>query len=202
MMDVIRLLAISGSIRRQSTNTEVLRALALLAPLWVTVRHYDGLATLPAFNPDLDGENMTPPAAVQDLRSQIANADAVVICSPEYAHGVPGSLKNALDWLVSVPDMVNKPTALVNASPRSIHAQLSLAETLSTMSMHLVADAPYVVPLVERGMTAEAIASDPALGTPLHNCLDALITAVSGNRQAAAVLAPAADDARLRLNHT
>src|SRR5688572_28949006 len=130
MMDVIRLLTISGSLRSRSTNTEVLRALALLAPLWVTVRQYEGLATLPGFNPDLDGENMTPPAAVQDLRSEIANADAIVICSPEYAHGVPGSLKNALDWLVSVPDVVHKPTALVNVSPRSTHAQFSLAETL------------------------------------------------------------------------
>ena len=85
---------------------------------------------------------MTPPPAVQDLRSKVVNADAIVICSPEYAHGVPGSLKNALDWLVSVPDVLAKPTALVNAS-RSIHAQASLAETLRTMSMHLVADSPF-----------------------------------------------------------
>jgi len=140
MTNDIRLLAISGSLRHRSSNTEVLRALALLAPPWVTVTQYEGLATLPAFNPDLDGEDMTPPTAVQDLRSQLANADAVVICSPEYAHGVPGSLKNALDWLVSVPDMVHKPTALVNASQRSTHAQLSLAETVRTMSMHLVAE--------------------------------------------------------------
>jgi NAD(P)H-dependent FMN reductase len=124
-MNDISLLAISGSLRVRSSNSEVLRALALLAPPLVAVRQYEGLATLPAFNPDLDGEEMTPPPAVQDLRSQMATADAVVICSPEYAHGVPGSLKNALDWLVSVPHMVLKPTALVNASPRSTHAGIT-----------------------------------------------------------------------------
>ena len=173
----IRLLAISGSLRHRSSNTEVLRALALLAPPSVTVTQYEGLAALPAFNPDLDDEAMTPPTAVRELRDQLANADAVVICSPEYAHGVPGSLKNALDWMVSVPGVVHMPTALVNVSPRSTHAQLSLAETLRTMSMHLVAEAPYVVPLVDRGMTSMAIASDPALAAPLCACLDALIVA-------------------------
>src|SRR5512134_730799 len=113
----MRVLAISGSLRAHSSNTEALLALALLAPPHVIVRQFDGLATLPAFNPDLDEEGMSPPPPVQDLRSQVASADAIVICSPEYAHGVPGSLKNALDWLVSDPRVVLKPTALVNVSP-------------------------------------------------------------------------------------
>ena len=187
-MTNVRLLAISGSLRVRSSNTEVLGALALLAPPWVTVRPYEGLATLPAFNPDVDGEAMTPPTAVQELRSQLANADAIVICSPEYAHGVPGSLKNALDWLVSVPQMIGKPTALVNASPRSTYAQLSLAETLRTMSLHLVGETPYAVPLENRGMTSTEIASDPTLAAPLRDCLDALVVAVAHDRQARAVL--------------
>lgn len=179
----IHLLAVSGSLRARSSNTEVLRALALLAPPHFTVRHFDGLATLPAFNPDLDEEGMTPPPPVQELRRQVTTADAVVICSPEYAHGVPGSLKNALDWLVSVPEMVAKPTALVNAS-RSTHAQASLAETLRTMSMHLVADTPFLIPLVDRGMTSTSIASDAALAAPLQDCLSALVVAVSNYRSA------------------
>src|SRR4030095_3213606 len=102
-MNDVRLLAISGSLRAGSSNTEVLRALTLLAPPRVTIEHYEGLAMLPAFNPDLDAEGMAAPAPVQNLRAQVQTADAIVICSPEYAHGVPGSLKNALDWLVSVP---------------------------------------------------------------------------------------------------
>lgn len=175
----IRVLAVSGSLRARSSNTEVLRALTLLAPPHVTVMQFVGLAALPAFNPDLDEEGMAPPAPVADLRNQLASADALVICSPEYAHGVPGSLKNALDWLVSVPDMVAKPVALINASPRSTYAQASLAETLRTMSTHLVADTPWLVRLPERGMTSVAIAADPALAAPLQDCLTALAVAVA-----------------------
>ncbi len=184
-MSQIRLLAISGSLRARSSNTEALRAMALLAPPSVTIRMYEGLATLPAFNPDLDEEGMTSPDPVQLLRAELADADALVICSPEYAHGVPGSLKNALDWLVSEPRMVYKPVALVNTSPRSTHAQLALAETLRTMSAHLVGETPYVVPLVVRGMTSVAIASDPALAAPLRRCLDALLAVAQHRRNGA-----------------
>ncbi len=115
---------------------------------------------------------------VQSFRAEVEAADGIVISSPEYAHGVPGSLKNALDWLVSVPQVVGKPVALVNASPRSIHAQASLAETLRTMSMALVSEMPFVVPLMERGLTAGAIAADRDLGAPLSDCIDALVVAV------------------------
>ena len=175
----MRVLTISGSLRARSSNTEVLRALTLLAAPHISVTHFEGLATLPAFNPDLDEEGLTPPAPVQDLRNQIASAHALVISSPEYAHGVPGSLKNALDWLVSVPDMLAKPVALVNASPRSTYAQASLAETLRTMSVHLVGETQWLVPLPQRGMTSTAIAADPSLAAPLRDCLAALEIAVA-----------------------
>lgn len=175
----MRVLTISGSLRARSSNTELLRALTLVAAPHVSVTHFEGLATLPAFNPDLDEEGMTPPAPVRDLRSQIVNAHALVISSPEYAHGVPGSLKNALDWLVSEPDLLAKPVALVNASPRSTYAQASLAETLRTMSVHLVGETQWLVPLPQRDMTSMAIAADPALAASLRDCLAALEIAVA-----------------------
>jgi NAD(P)H-dependent FMN reductase len=99
---------------------------------------YDRLAELPHFNPD--AEEQSPPALALDLRHRVGAADALVICSPEYAHGVPGSLKNALDWLVGGPEMVGKKVAVINASPRSTHAHESLKETIRTMSAHIVAD--------------------------------------------------------------
>ena len=105
-MNQIHLLAISGSLRARSSNAEVLRAVALLAPPQVTVRQYEDLATVPAFNPDLDEEDMTPPAPVQDLRNQVANADAIVICSPEYAHAVPGALDRALSLPTAADDLL------------------------------------------------------------------------------------------------
>src|SRR4030095_1463124 len=108
-MSPINLVGISASLRSRPTNTEVLRAAALLAPPSVQVTLFAGLAALPHFNPDLDVEGRVSPARVRDLRPQVAKADGLLICSPEYAHGVPGALKNALDWLVSGPEILYMP---------------------------------------------------------------------------------------------
>jgi chromate reductase, NAD(P)H dehydrogenase (quinone) len=163
----MRLLAISGSIRARSTNTEVLRAVELLAPADVHVTMYDGLATLPHFNPDLDEEGAVAPRPVAQLRDAVQTADALILCSPEYAHGVPGVLKNALDWLVSSPVIVHKRVALLNASPRSSHAIASLAETLRTMSAVLVPEEGVMLPLNGRRLDARQIASDPELSSTI-----------------------------------
>lgn len=183
------LLAISGSLRERSTNTEVLRAAALLAPPTVRVTLYDGLAKLPHFNPDLDREGAVLPVPVQELRAQVGAADGLLICSPEYAHGVPGSLKNALDWLVSGPEMPHKPIALLNASPRSTHAQASLAETLRTMSAQLVPGASIELPLGGRRLDAAGIAADPSLAHLLRSALTAMLAAVPAYQRVRASLA-------------
>ena len=173
----MRLLAISGSLRAHSSNGELVRALVTLAAPAIDVDLYDGLADLPAFNPDLDEEGMTPPAAVQRLRRAVGEAHGLVISSPEYAHGVPGALKNALDWLVSGPEMVSKPVGLLNASPRSVHAQQSLAETLRTMSATLVEDACVALPVSGRGLNAETIVADVELRAQLQSVLRAMASA-------------------------
>ena len=168
------ILTISGSLRARSSNTELLRAAQLVAdPSWV-FDHYDGLGQLPQFNPDLDFEGATPPDSVRDLRARIAAADALLISSPEYAHGVPGSLKNALDWMVSDAAMLGKPVALLNASARSAFAHPQLAETLRTMSTALVAEASIVVPLDGRRLNAAGIAADSELARLVRSALDAL----------------------------
>jgi NAD(P)H-dependent FMN reductase len=170
----MKILAISGSLRACSSNAELLRAAALVAgPSW-TFDFYDGLGTLPHFNPDLDAEGSTPPEPVRDLRARVAAADAVLICSPEYAHGVPGSLKNALDWMVSDAAMIGKPIGLLNASARSIFAHPQLAETLRTMSTRVIEGASITVPLEGRRLDAAGIAADPALAARLRGALDAL----------------------------
>jgi NAD(P)H-dependent FMN reductase len=178
----LNILALSGSLRARSTNTEVLRAAAILAPATVQLTLYSGLASIPPFNPDLDFEGAILPAPVQDLRRQIARADAVLICSPEYAHGVPGVLKNALDWLVSGTEIVHKPVALLNASPRSTHAQASLAEILRTMSAHVVADASVELPMSGRTLDAAGIAEAPDLADRLRGALDAIARAAADQR--------------------
>jgi chromate reductase, NAD(P)H dehydrogenase (quinone) len=128
----MKIIAICGSLRAQSSNLTMLRAAATIA---AEVEIYEGLANLPHFNPDDDVEAATPPPAVVALRKKLAEADGILISSPEYAHGVPGSLKNMLDWLVSDGALVDKPVALISASPvGGQFARDSLVETLTTMN--------------------------------------------------------------------
>ena len=171
------LLTVSGSLRAVSSNGAVLDAAAALAPAPVRVTRFDGLADLPAFNPDLDGEGAVPAPAVARWRAAIAGADALMICSPEYAHGVPGVLKNALDWLVASGEFIGKPVAVINASSRATHAWASLVETLRTMSADVVLDASITLPLDGRGPHADVILSDASLAAPLAAALDALVQA-------------------------
>src|SRR3974390_2006923 len=141
-MDV---LGISGSLRVASWNSMLLRALVCIATPGVQVDLYRDVGQLPLFNPDLEASDPPPVAA---LRSSINAADAVVIASPEYAHGVSGVIKNALDWMVGNESFVDKPVGLLNASPRTSIAQAALRETLATMSARVVPHACVTVPLL------------------------------------------------------
>ena len=174
----LRLLAISGSLRSASSNTTMLHALQSIAPVGVIVSLYDGLGDLPYFNPDLDGETDTPPPSVGQLRTQIGQADGLLISSPEYAHGVPGVLKNALDWLVSSLEFPHKPVALINISPRSTFVHASLSETLTTMSASLIADPTFTIALPGKGLDVAGMLADPQITQCLHAALDAFVRAV------------------------
>jgi NAD(P)H-dependent FMN reductase len=171
---LFNILTISGSLRSRSSNAELLRAIAIVAAETVRVTEYDGLADLPHFNPDLDGEGAIPPEPVARLRAMVAAADAILISSPEYAHGVPGALKNALDWLVSGAEIPGKPVALLNASPRSVHAHAQLAETLRTMSADVVEEASLTVPLSGRMLDAAEISADAEFARLLRESVRAL----------------------------
>jgi NAD(P)H-dependent FMN reductase len=175
----MKVLAIPGSLRAGSSNAALLRAAAALAPVGMQLLLYDGLGDLPHFNPDLDGEGQAPPAAVARLRSLVSASRGLVISSPEYAHGVPGSLKNALDWLVSHPDFAGKPVVLINASPTGgAHAQASLVETLRTMSARVLSDASVMTPVGRAKVDPQGNLSDPALASAVRQCLEALEAAI------------------------
>jgi len=190
-------LAISGSLRAQSSNTEVLRACAILAPPSINVTLFAGLRDLPHFNPDLDVEGAVLPGSVEHLRRAIDGADALLISSPEYAHGVPGTLKNALDWLVSSPAMVLKPIGLLNVSPRSTHAYASLAETLRTMSTALIPAASAELPLTRSLANADLIAGNPEFADRVRSCLESLRNAADHYRLRRAEMEGRADASRL-----
>lgn len=172
----VSLLAISGSLRATSANTSLLRAVIALAPDDVMITLYGGLVELPHFNLDLDGES--PPGPVLEFCRQLEVADGVLISCPEYAHGVPGSLKNALDWVVGSGEFVDKPVALINASPHSKWAIASLTEILTVMSARLVEDAAVTLPLSSNRIDEVGVISNPDLSNPLREGLDNFVRAI------------------------
>ena len=151
-----RVLCLCGSLRRVSSNRAALEAARQLAPASLELAMYDGLATLPLFNPD-DERDPLPPSVLA-LREAVGQADALLIACPEYAHGVPGAFKNLLDWLVGSLEFPGKPVLLLNASARgSYHAQEALAEVLRTMSAELLSTQPFPVALPGAGCTTDQI---------------------------------------------
>lgn len=135
MAHEFRILGISGSLRAASLNSLFLRAMALVSPDSVQFEIYSHLGAIPLFNPD--HEQLGHPA-VAHWQSALAQADLVLLASPEYAHGVTGVMKNALDWIVGSGELVDKPLAFPNISVRAKLAQSQLAETLQIMGCRLI----------------------------------------------------------------
>ncbi len=176
----MHILAISGSLRASSTNTTLVRAAIKLAPEGMQFTLYDGLGELPHFSPDIDGSDV--PTSITTLRSQLQAADGVLICTPEYAYGVPGSLKNALDWTVSSGEFVGKPVVVISASPSSLggdKAHASLLLTLTALSAEIVEGGTLIIPLIRTKLSADGSVSDPATAQALRSVLDALQKAIS-----------------------
>ena len=162
----MNVVAICGSLRAQSSNLRLLNKCIELAPPGMSIDIYTGLGDLPHFNPDLDVDE--PPPIVRALRNQLASAAGIIISSPEYAHGVPGSLKNGLDWLVSAGELVGKPLLLLNASLGGEYAQAALVETLKTMNWNVLVEASLLAPFAHKRM------EDPELHAQLRRALEAL----------------------------
>ena len=169
----MHILAISGSLRAASTNTALLRAAAQLVSADVTITLYNGLDDLPHFSPERDGDNA--PTAVSTLRTQLRQADAILICTPEYAHGIPGVLKNMLDWVVSSGEFVDKPVGVISAALEGDYAHASLTEILRTMSAHLIDGALLVISFIRTKINAEGRITDSPTEAALQSALNALI---------------------------
>lgn len=172
----MRFLAVSGSLRATSSNSALLRALPYLTDARVRFTFSAPLDRLPYFNPDI--EEAALPASVADWRAEIREHAALVFCSPEYAHGVPGVLKNALDWLVGGVEIVGKPIAVLNTSLPSTTAHASLVEILTVMGGRVIPGAS--VGIVLRGMklSAQGFAAHPALSSLLRDAMETLTSAV------------------------
>jgi chromate reductase, NAD(P)H dehydrogenase (quinone) len=171
----MHILAISGSLRASSTNALLVRFLARLAPENMKIVFYEGLADLPHFTPDLDDDD--PPASVRSLREQIQGVDGVIICTPEYAFGVPGTLKNALDWTVSSGDFWGKPVAAMSASPLASggdKAHASLLLTLTALGANVPAGGKLIIPMIKKKLNANGDVVDAETLQALKSVLDAL----------------------------
>lgn len=161
----MNVLATCGSLRTASINRMLLNAAIRLSPPGMQIVMS---GALPLYNPDLEH---CVTAQVTKLRAQVAASQALLIASPEYAHGVTGTLKNALDWLVSFEPFANKPVALLNASLRAHHADAALREILKTMSAELVEAASITVPLLGSSLTEDEIAGHPEISIAIASAL-------------------------------
>jgi chromate reductase len=176
---VMQLLAIAGSIRHTSSTAALVRAAARLAPPGVRVEIYDGLAALPQFSPDLDVEPLPPSVAA--LRAGVGACAGLILATPEYAHGMPGALKNALDWLVSATEPIGLPVVLISASPGgAAHAHAQFSEVLRTMNLRLVDGGAHVFSRARLDPYGEV--ADPALLAALATGLAELVALAAAGR--------------------
>jgi NAD(P)H-dependent FMN reductase len=169
-------IAFSGSLRAKSSNTELLRAARRLAPPTLRITLYQRIHELPHFNADLDAMSIP---VVAELTQLVKNADAVIVSSPEYAFGVPGSLKNAFDWLVGGDGFVHKPFVLLGTSPRSTTSRAAWVKTLTAMSGQMIESASITLPLLGTDLDADGIAAHREHAPALRAALLALESALT-----------------------
>src|SRR6266542_5353795 len=149
MSEKITILAISGSLRSNSSNTMLVKAIAQLVPEFVDYSIYS-LASLPLFD-----ESDTPPASIADFRLRLAAADGVLLCSPEYAYGISGVLKNALDWTVSSGELYDKPVAVITAAINGEKAHAALLNVLDAVAANLQEEATLIIPFVRSKLSKD-----------------------------------------------
>jgi chromate reductase, NAD(P)H dehydrogenase (quinone) len=189
----MRVLAISGSLRESSHNTTLLQVAAKLLPPGVEVDFYDGLRDIPAYDEDLESEAGAPPA-VERLRKAIAEADAVLVATPEYNGSVPGFLKNAFDWVsrpIATNTLRNKPVAVMGASTGmfgAVWSQAEMRKVLATIGARVV-DRELPVPAAAQAFDARGRLRDPELESQLRELLGALRDEVADRERAVAAAA-------------
>ncbi len=184
----MRILGLSGSLRRDSHNTRLLRGAGELLPQGVELTVFEGLAEIPPFNED---EELTPPPAVVALKTAIAEAEAVLIATPEYNSSIPGVLKNALDW-ASRPrldsPLANKPAAVIGASTSLFGAVWAQAETRKVLGSTgaRVVDRELPVAQAEEALGIDGLPVEEDVRASLSATLDELIDLAAPAQQLAA----------------
>lgn len=165
-----KVIAISGSTRANSTNLNFIKAISKLAEQQFELTLLEGLAEIPHFNPDLDTE--TPPTQVKEFRNTLSEAHGILICTPEYAMGVPGTLKNAIDWTVSSMEFSGKPVALITASSLGEKGHRSLLETLKVIEAKMIDETQLLISYAKTKISVDAVITDKATLTGIQTLID------------------------------
>lgn len=168
-MESLKILALSGSLRKSSYNSAAINVLKALAPKGVEIAVGE-IGDLPLFNPDRENENIP---SLEDLKASLKESSGLIIATPEYAHGISGPLKNALDWLVNGVEFSYMPIMLINTSPRASCAQEHLREVLTTMSGIIIEKAYVSIPLLSSGLDLDGIIRDKGIASILQAGLKA-----------------------------
>jgi chromate reductase len=172
------ILAIPGSMRQHSMNLGLIKAIIRLCSDSVNIKIYEELSTLPHFSPDLD--NDIPPSEVSNFRKQLKGADGILICTPEYAMGVPGTLKNAIDWIVSSMELSHKPVALITASTAGQKAHGSLLDTLRIIESNISDGSQLLISHIKTKIKDDQII-DPDTLQQVRELVHSLLDAIHGN---------------------
>lgn len=175
----MQILAVCGSLRDNSSNMHILHKLGSMLPAGAGYTIYKGIDELPHFNPVLDNDN--PEEAFNKFRTAIQQADAVITCTPEYAFGVPGVLKNALDWTVFPGSFNTKPVAVVTASSVGNNAHASLLLTFKALGAVIPAHCELLIPFVRTKVTEQGEITDATILKAFEALVESLVAAVQQN---------------------
>ena len=175
--DTIKILAICGSLRESSLNSLIIRTVAAMMPANVQYTIYNDMAQIPAF----DDGNTVPPA-VATFRQLFTDADGVFICTPEYAFGVPGALKNALDWTVGTSEFVDKPLALITAASLGKNAHAALLLIFKAISANIPEGGSLLIPYIRTKINEQGEIKDDGTQEEIMNVMESLINLIKSKR--------------------
>ncbi|MRG43819.1 flavoprotein [Chitinophaga sp. SYP-B3965] len=177
MTDKLKILAISGSTRKVSSNLHLIHAIANLSADIFQVEIFEGLTGLPHFNPDIE----PAPQEVIAFRKLLNEADGVLICTPEYAIGVPGTLKNAIDWTVSDMNFSKKPVALITASLSGAKGHQSLLGTLQIIEARLTDHTQLLISGIKVKVNDQAVITDEVTLQQIQQLITSLAALIKGD---------------------
>ncbi|WP_345951803.1 NAD(P)H-dependent oxidoreductase [Mucilaginibacter sp. PAMB04274] len=174
----MKILALCGSLRPESSNMGILKTIQTWLPDGVQYEIYDNIGLLPHFDPTFNHEDV--PGEVVRFRRLIANADGVIICTPEYVFGLPGSLKNALDWTASSGEFNEKPVAIITASSSGENAHASLKIIMNVLTSHVPDTSTLLISYIRTKINSQSQITDAETIDKLHSVLQSFLQHISG----------------------